>query len=53
VTMPSSHADDDAAEVTWPRRDVEAESFWKQCCRVCLATAPLSPTDNGAVESYW
>jgi hypothetical protein len=31
-----SHAGDDAAGVTWLRRDVDAESCWRQCCRVIL-----------------
>jgi hypothetical protein len=28
ATMLLSHAGDGAAEATWPRRDVEAESCW-------------------------
>jgi hypothetical protein len=25
----SSHASDDAAEATWPRCDIDAESYWR------------------------
>jgi hypothetical protein len=32
ATMLPSHAGDGAAEATWPRCDVEAESCWQQCC---------------------
>jgi hypothetical protein len=38
ATMLLSHAHDDAAEVTWPQRDVDAESSRRQCCRVMLVT---------------
>jgi hypothetical protein len=37
--MLPSHAGDGVAEATWPRRDVDVESCWRQCCRVMLATA--------------
>jgi hypothetical protein len=36
ATMLPSHAGDDAAEVTWPRRDIDAESCWQQCYQVML-----------------
>jgi hypothetical protein len=29
VIMMPSHANDDAAEATWPRRDVGVESCWR------------------------
>jgi hypothetical protein len=29
VTMLLSHAGDDAAEVSWLRRDIDAESCWR------------------------
>jgi hypothetical protein len=35
--MLSSHDSDSAAEATGPRRDVDVESLWRQCCRVMLA----------------
>jgi hypothetical protein len=38
ATMMSSHAGDGASRSTWPRRDVEAESCWRRCCRGDLAT---------------
>jgi hypothetical protein len=38
--MPS-HAGDGAAEATWPRRDVDVESYWRRCYRVMLVTALL------------
>jgi hypothetical protein len=41
MKMLSSHAHDDAAGATWPRRDVAAESCWRQCCRVMLVTTLL------------
>jgi hypothetical protein len=28
----SSHAGDGTTEVTWPRRDVDVESYWRQRC---------------------
>jgi hypothetical protein len=34
----SSHAGDGATGVTWPRRDVDAESCWRRCCQVMLVT---------------
>jgi hypothetical protein len=37
ATILSSHAHDDAAGVTWPRLEVDAESSWRQCCPVILA----------------
>jgi hypothetical protein len=36
-----SQDNDDTAGVTWPRRDVDAESCWRQCCRVMLAMTLL------------
>jgi hypothetical protein len=36
ATMLLSHSSNDAAEVTWPWRDVDAESCWRQCYRVML-----------------
>jgi hypothetical protein len=39
ATMLSSHAGDEAAEVTWSRRDVDAESCGQQCDQVMLVTA--------------
>jgi hypothetical protein len=38
ATLLSSHAGDGAARATSPRRDVDAESCWRQCYRVMLAT---------------
>jgi hypothetical protein len=35
--MPPSHAGDGAIGATWPRRDVDVETCWRQCCRVMLA----------------
>jgi hypothetical protein len=32
----SSHVGDGAAEMTWPRCDVEAKSLWQRCCRANL-----------------
>jgi hypothetical protein len=34
-----SHAGGDTTEVTWPLRDIDAESCWRQCYRVMMATA--------------
>jgi hypothetical protein len=39
VIMLPSHASHNVAKVTWPRRDVDAESCWRHCCRVMLVTA--------------
>jgi hypothetical protein len=36
ATMLLSHAGDGAAETTWPRRDIDTESCWQQCCRLTL-----------------
>jgi hypothetical protein len=36
VTVLSSHAGDDAAEVTLSQCDVDAESCWRWCCQVML-----------------
>jgi hypothetical protein len=36
--MLPSHANDDAAGVTWLQRDVDVKSCWRQNCRVMLAT---------------
>jgi hypothetical protein len=56
----SSHAGDGAVGATRPHCD--AESCWKQCCRVMLATAlpgrlgcgvMPSHAGDGAVESCW
>jgi hypothetical protein len=38
ATMLPSHAGDGTVEVTWPRRDVDVESCWRQCYQVMLAT---------------
>jgi hypothetical protein len=37
VTMLLSHAGNDDAEVTWPRRDADVKSCWRQCCQVMMA----------------
>jgi hypothetical protein len=37
----SSHTSNDATKVTWPRHDVDAESCWRQCCRVMPVTVLL------------
>jgi hypothetical protein len=34
-----SHASDDAARATWPQRDVDVESCWRQSFRVMMAMA--------------
>jgi hypothetical protein len=34
-----SHAGDGVAEAAWPWSDVDAESCWRQCCRVMLVIA--------------
>jgi hypothetical protein len=34
-----SHAGDSAVMVTWLRCDEDAESCWRQCCRVMLTMA--------------
>jgi hypothetical protein len=39
ATVLPSHPSDGAAKVTWPRRDVSAESCWRQCFRGILAMA--------------
>jgi hypothetical protein len=39
VTVLLSYPSDDAAEMTWPWRDVDVESYRQQCCRVMLVTA--------------
>jgi hypothetical protein len=39
VTLLSSHVGNGVDEATWPRRDVGAESCWRQCCRVMMAMA--------------
>jgi hypothetical protein len=44
-----SHASDGAAEATWPRRDVDAESCWRQCCCVMLATTLSRRLGNNAM----
>jgi hypothetical protein len=33
-----SHAGDDAVEATWPQHSADAESYWRHCCRIMLAT---------------
>jgi hypothetical protein len=56
----SSHVGDGAAGVTWPWRDADAKSCWRQCCRgdlagtrcrcwVMLGTVLLSHAGDGAV----
>jgi hypothetical protein len=37
TAMLLSHVGDEAAEVTWPRCDIDVESCWRQCYRVMLA----------------
>jgi hypothetical protein len=37
ATMLPSHADDDAAGVTWLRCNVDDESYWRRHCRGDLA----------------
>jgi hypothetical protein len=39
VMVLPSHADDGAARVTWPWRDVNVESCWRWRCRVMLVMA--------------
>jgi hypothetical protein len=39
VTILPSDASDDAAETTFPRRDVDAESCWRQWCQVMMVMA--------------
>jgi hypothetical protein len=46
-----SHAVDDATEATWPRRDVDVESCWRQWCQVVLATMlPSHAEDDAATQ---
>jgi hypothetical protein len=40
-TVLLSHAGDSATEATWPRRDVDVESCWRQCYKVILEIAVL------------
>jgi hypothetical protein len=49
VTMLSSHASDGAAGVTLPWRNVDAESCWRHCCRVMLATVLVGRLRYGAM----
>jgi hypothetical protein len=51
ATMLLSHAGDDAAEATWPRCDVDVESYWQQRNRVMLATMLLSHAGDDTAES--
>jgi hypothetical protein len=37
VTMLPNHASDSVAEATWLLHNVDAESCWRQCCRVMLS----------------
>jgi hypothetical protein len=64
VTVLPSHVGDDAAEATWSRHDVDAESCWRQryrgnlatarCrCQVMLATVLLSHAGDGAAGVTW
>jgi hypothetical protein len=53
VTILPSHTGGSIAEVTWPRRDVGAESCWQQGCRVMLVIALLSLADDSAAMSCW
>jgi hypothetical protein len=48
--MLPSHAGGGAAEVTWPRRNVETESCWQQGSRVMLATVLSCTADDGTVK---
>jgi hypothetical protein len=34
-----SYSGDGAAGVTWPLRDVKAESCWRRCCQFMLVMA--------------
>jgi hypothetical protein len=43
ATVLMSHAGDDAARATWPRHDIDAESYWRWCCRVNLAMVLSGP----------
>jgi hypothetical protein len=47
ATILPSHARDDVTEATWPRHDVDVESYWQQCCRVMLVTTLSGRLDNG------
>jgi hypothetical protein len=49
ATVLSSHAGDNAAGMTWLRRDVDANSCRRQCCRVMLATALPRQMRHGAM----
>jgi hypothetical protein len=44
-----SHAGNDTAEVTWPRRDVDVESCWRRCCQVMLAMMLPRQLGRGAM----
>jgi hypothetical protein len=50
-----SHADDGTAETSWLWHDVDAESFWQQCCKVMLVPMLLllSHAGDGAAEMTW
>jgi hypothetical protein len=63
MTLPS-HVGNGAAEVTWPRRDVDVESYWRWRYRVMLAmtlprrlghSALLMPSHDGdgVTEVTW
>jgi hypothetical protein len=64
VTVLSSHTSDGAAEATWPRRNVDVESWWRWryrgdltvawCrCRVMLTTILPSHAGDGGAEATW
>jgi hypothetical protein len=38
IVLPS-HVGDGAAGATWPQRDIDGESCWRQCCQVMLVMA--------------
>jgi hypothetical protein len=42
-----SYASDDAIEVTWSWRDVDAGSCRRECCRVMLVTALTGRLGHG------
>jgi hypothetical protein len=49
ATMLPSHVGDGATEATGSWCDVDAESCWRQCCLVMLATALLRRLGRGAM----
>jgi hypothetical protein len=56
VTMMSSPTRDDAAEATWPQRDIDAKSCWQQCHQVIIGDDPTGatwPRRDVDAESCW